>query len=106
VTLDRVESLLFGRSDPTDPISAQEVADRLNCGILVSYRYLTELKELGVVDSKRLENKKLVWWVPEETDHPTSHLSTRYLRNEVKKFCAEERVIEEFTWFAESASTN
>lgn len=91
----RVKSILFDRSDSAEPITAQELADRLDCGILVAHRHLTELEKLGVVKSKRVGNNGLVWWVPERIVRHGTHQSIRYIQSQERDTRKEEQYLKD-----------
>lgn len=56
---------VFGdRDDASEPLSAPEVAEALNCSRKTAYNKLVTLREQGRVKSKKVGARSRVWWVP------------------------------------------
>lgn len=65
VTLEAVLGVFHEREDPAEPLTAPEVAERLNCSRRTALDKLHELAERGDVASKKVGGRSLVWWLPE-----------------------------------------
>ena len=68
VTHEDVLDVFAARDDPTEPLTAPEVADALNCSRKTAYNKLQTLRERGEVTSKKVGGRSRVWWVPTDVD--------------------------------------
>lgn len=64
VTPEDVLDVFAAREDPTEPLTASEVADALGCSRRTALDRLGELDEGGGVASKKVGGRARVWWVP------------------------------------------
>jgi predicted ArsR family transcriptional regulator len=64
VTPEDVLDVFAARDDPTEPLTAPEVADELDCSRRLALDKLTGLDERGDVRSKKVGGRSRVWWVP------------------------------------------
>lgn len=58
------------RDDPSEPLTAPEIADAVNCSRSTALDRLGELAEQGLVKSKKVGGRSVVWWVPDEDSPP------------------------------------
>lgn len=65
VTPEDVLGVFRDREDASEPLSAPEVAEALNCSRKTAYNKLVTLREQGRVTSKKVGARSRVWWVPE-----------------------------------------
>ena len=68
VTPEDVLDVFAARDDPTEPLTAPEVADALNCSRKTAYNKLQALSERGEITSKKVGGRSRVWWVPTDAD--------------------------------------
>lgn len=68
VTLEDVLDVFHERDDPAEPLTAPEVAERLNCSRRTALDKLHELADRGDVASKKVGGRSVVWWLPEGPD--------------------------------------
>lgn len=64
VTPEDVLGVFAGRADPTEPLTAPEIADELGCSRRTALDKLRALDERGDVRSKKVGGRSRVWWVP------------------------------------------
>jgi predicted ArsR family transcriptional regulator len=64
VTPEDVLDVFAARDDPTEPLTAPEVADALDCSRRSALDKLRTLDERGDVRSKKVGGRSRVWWVP------------------------------------------
>lgn len=63
------------REDPSEPLTAPEIATVLNASRRTVFDRLDELREQGEVASKKVGARGRVWWIPdEETTAPAAPL--------------------------------
>lgn len=56
------------RDDPSEPLTAPEIADTLNASRRTVFDRLEELRDSGDVASKKVGARGRVWWVPTYAD--------------------------------------
>lgn len=66
VTPDDVRAVFADRGDDAEPLTATEVADRLDCSRRTALDRLNELEDAGTVASKKVGGRARVWWVPSD----------------------------------------
>lgn len=64
VTPEDVLDVFAARDDPTEPLTAPEIADALGCSRSTALDKLHRLEERGDVRSKKVGGRSRVWWVP------------------------------------------
>jgi hypothetical protein len=64
VTPEDVVEVFAAREDPTEPLTAPEIADALGCSRSTARKKLAALEERGDVASKKVGGRSRVWWVP------------------------------------------
>jgi predicted ArsR family transcriptional regulator len=64
VTPDDILDVFAAREDPTEPLTAPEIADALGCSRSTALDKLHRLRERGDVASKKVGGRSRVWWVP------------------------------------------
>jgi hypothetical protein len=64
VTPEDVLDVFAGRDDPTEPLTAPEIAEELGCSRSTALDKLTTLGERGDVRSKKVGGRSRVWWIP------------------------------------------
>lgn len=64
VTPEDVLDVFAARDDPTEPLTAPEIADELDCSRRSALNKLRALEERGDVRSKKVGGRSRVWWVP------------------------------------------
>lgn len=62
VTQDAVLRLFAELDDPCTPLTAQEVADELECSRSTALRRLNELHDEGDLNTKKVGARGRVWW--------------------------------------------
>ena len=67
-TVDDVLAIFEQRQDSHEPLTAQEVADRLDCSRPKAYDLLRELADQDSIASKKVGARAKVWWIPEGND--------------------------------------
>jgi len=55
---------LVSKEDRAEPLSAPELANRLDCTRRTALNKLNELESAGKVESKKVGGRAKVWWVP------------------------------------------
>ena len=68
VSPEEVLGVFDARDDPSEPLTAPEVADALNVSRRTIYDRLEALRERGEVTSKKVGGRSRVWWVPTDVD--------------------------------------
>lgn len=68
-TLNDVLTIFNQRQDSCEPLTAQEVAEMLDCSRPKAYELLKQLAEENAIVSKKVGARAKVWWIPE--DHET-----------------------------------
>lgn len=63
-TLDAVEAVFRTRSDPTRPLTANDVMDELGCSRRTAHDKLNALVDEGVLSTRKIGARGRVWWVP------------------------------------------
>lgn len=64
VTPDDVAEVFETRDDRAEPLTAVEVADKLDCSRRTALNKLNSLEERGDVASKKVGGRSRVWWRP------------------------------------------
>ncbi len=64
VTPEDLLDVCGARDDPTEPLTAPEIADELGCSRSTALDKLHHLAERGDVRSKKVGGRSVVWWVP------------------------------------------
>lgn len=78
VTPEDILDVFAARSDPTEPLTAPEIADELGCSRRTALDKLTALNERGDVRSKKVGGRSRVWWVsPDATGAPVESAADR-----------------------------
>jgi hypothetical protein len=70
VTCEDILGVFRGREDVSEPLTAPEIADAINCSRRTALTRLHELEERGRVRSKKVGGRSLVWWLPEDDEAP------------------------------------
>lgn len=70
-TPEDVLGVFADRADRAEPLTAPELADRLNCSRRTALNKLHDLADAGDVSSKKVGGRSKVWWVPIHGDTPT-----------------------------------
>lgn len=68
VTAEDVIAAFREREDPAEPLTAPELAERLDCSRRTALKRLHELADRGVVVGKKVGGRSRVWWIPGDTD--------------------------------------
>ena len=55
------------REDVSEPLTAPEIADAVNCSRRTALDRLHDLEERGRVTSKKVGGRSRVWWVPNDS---------------------------------------
>jgi len=63
-TPEDVLDVFDAREDRAEPMTAPELADRLNCSRRTALNKLHTLADAGDVDNKKVGGRSKVWWVP------------------------------------------
>jgi len=56
------------RGDYAEPLTAKEIADRLNCSRRTALNKLHDLEAETDITSKKVGGRSRVWWIPVRTD--------------------------------------
>jgi DNA-binding IclR family transcriptional regulator len=64
VTLEDVLEVFAARDDPSEPLTAPEIADRLGCSRSTALNKLRTLEKRGGVASTKVGGRSRVWWTP------------------------------------------
>lgn len=64
ITPEDVLDVFAAREDPTEPLTAPEIANALDCSRSTALDKLRRLDERGDVRSKKVGGRSRVWWVP------------------------------------------
>lgn len=64
MTPEDILGVFRDREDFSEPLSAPEVAEALNCSRKTAYNKLGTLRDRGQVKSKKVGARSRVWWVP------------------------------------------
>jgi hypothetical protein len=59
--------VFHAREDASEPLTAPEIADAVNCSRRTALDRLHELEERGRVTSKKVGGRSRVWWVPDDS---------------------------------------
>lgn len=70
-TPEDVLEVFADRADRAEPMTAPELADRLNCSRRTALNKLHDLADAGDVSSKKVGGRSKVWWVPIHDATPT-----------------------------------
>lgn len=65
ITQESVLTVFSELEDSCTPLTAQEVADKLDCSRRTALRRLNELEEEGVIKTKKVGARGRVWWQPD-----------------------------------------
>lgn len=68
VTPEDVLGVFEARDDPSEPLTAPEIADALGVSRRTIYDKLDTLREQGEVTSKKVGGRSRVWWVPTDAN--------------------------------------
>lgn len=71
-TPEDVLAVFADRADRAEPMTAPELADRLNCSRRTALNKLHDLADAGDVSSKKVGGRSKVWWVPIHDATPTA----------------------------------
>lgn len=63
-TTEAVLQIYSQLSDPCMPLTAQEVADELDCSRRTALRRLKDLEKADKIKSKKVGGRSRVWWNP------------------------------------------
>lgn len=66
VTHEDVRECFATREDAHEPLTATEVAERLDCSRRTALDRLNDLGDAGDVTSKKVGGRARVWWVPDD----------------------------------------
>ena len=61
------------RDDPSEPLTAPEIAGALNASRRTVFDRLEELRESGAVTSKKIGARGRVWWIPTDPNAEESN---------------------------------
>lgn len=59
-----------GRADASEPLTAPEIAEALDCSRRTALDRLHELEDRGAVASKKVGGRSRVWWLPNDGSPP------------------------------------
>lgn len=62
--LKDVTAVFEERDDYAEPLTASEIADRLDCSRRTALNKLNELEESTDITSKKVGGRSRVWWIP------------------------------------------
>lgn len=62
--LEDVTSVFEDRDDYAEPLTATEIADRLDCSRRTALNKLHELEAQTNITSKKVGGRSRVWWIP------------------------------------------
>lgn len=65
MTPEDILGVFRDREDASEPLSAPEVAEALNCSRKTAYNKLVTLRDRDQVKSKKVGARSRVWWIPE-----------------------------------------
>lgn len=65
VMLEDILEAFRNRTDDSEPLTAPEIADAVNCSRRTALDRLHELAERGRVTSKKVGGRSRVWWIPD-----------------------------------------
>lgn len=68
ITLEDVLDVFETRDDPSEPLTAPEIAETLGCSRSTALDKLRKLDERGDIDGKKVGGRSRVWWVPSTDD--------------------------------------
>lgn len=68
VVPENILDVFRAREDDSEPLTAPEVADAVNCSRRTALDRLHELEEHGRVTSKKVGGRSRVWWVPDDSE--------------------------------------
>jgi predicted ArsR family transcriptional regulator len=68
VTTEDVLDVFRRRDDSSEPLTAPEIADALNCSRRTALDRLHDLADTGTVASKKVGGRSRVWWLPAEDE--------------------------------------
>ncbi|MFB6206457.1 MAG: helix-turn-helix domain-containing protein [Haloglomus sp.] len=63
-----VVSVFESREDYAEPLTANEIADHLDCSRRTALNRLHDLQESTEVTSKKVGGRSRVWWIPVYVD--------------------------------------
>lgn len=62
--LEDVTSVFEARDDYAEPLTATEIAERLDCSRRTALNKLHELEDETNITSKKVGGRSRVWWIP------------------------------------------
>lgn len=65
VTPADVLAVFEERADPSEPLTAPEIADALGCSRRTALDKLQALADRGAIESKKVGGRAVVWWRPD-----------------------------------------
>lgn len=68
VTPEDVLEVFEARDDPSEPLTAPEIAATLGCSRSTALNKLRTLDKRGDIASKKVGGRSRVWWVPDTDD--------------------------------------
>ena len=68
VVAEDILAVFRDRADESEPLTAPEIADAVNCSRRTALDRLHELEERGRLTSKKVGGRSLVWWIPDDTE--------------------------------------
>jgi MarR-like DNA-binding transcriptional regulator SgrR of sgrS sRNA len=63
-TLSDVTHVFESRDDYAEPLTASEVAERLDCSRRTALNKLHQLQDKTDLESKKVGGRSRVWWIP------------------------------------------
>jgi MarR-like DNA-binding transcriptional regulator SgrR of sgrS sRNA len=63
-TLSDVTEVFESRDDYAEPLTASEIADRLDCSRRTALNKLHQLQDETDLKSKKVGGRSRVWWIP------------------------------------------
>lgn len=65
ITPEDIVSLFRDREDSCEPLTASEVADKLDCARRTAHKWLNIAEEETTIQSKKVGGRARIWWLPE-----------------------------------------
>lgn len=62
--LEDVTAVFEDREDYAEPLTASEIAERLDCSRRTALNKLNELEKSTDITSKKVGGRSRVWWIP------------------------------------------
>lgn len=75
MTPEDVLTVFEERTDPSEPLTASEIATALDCSRRTGLDKLQALADRGAIESKKVGARAVVWWRPDSTALAASEIS-------------------------------